>query len=212
MKKIKPSLYKHLLLILFLISLLVFYYFINKYLKNDISNFDTKIYNFLVNFKSNSTTSIMKIITFTCNIIVLSIITITLLIFAKRKNYGLYVGFNLITVWLLNTIVKIIVKRPRPIGINLITETGFSFPSGHAMISTAFYGLLIYIINNLNIKKWLKITASIFLVLLIFLIGLSRIYLGVHYASDVIAGFSLGIAYLIIFIKFFHSNICKEKE
>lgn len=207
MKKIGHKLLSHWKLILFLVSLLVFYFFVNKYLKNDISDFDELIYNLIISIQSNIITKVMKVITFSCNTLVLCIITLFILFFRKRKFYGLYVGLNLVSVSLLNTIVKVIVHRPRPIGINLITETGYSFPSGHAMVGIAFYGLLIYIINNQIIKKWIKITASVFLLLLIFCIGLSRIYLGVHYASDVIAGFALGCAYLIVFIKGFNHKI-----
>ena len=68
------------------------------------------------------------------------------------------------------------------------------------MMSLAFYGLLIYFVVKSNFSKFIKIILSILLVLLIMLIGFSRIYLGVHYTSDVIAGFSLSLAYLMMFI------------
>lgn len=104
---------------------------------------------------------------------------------------------------MLNLVLKNIVERPRPIGYRLIDETGYSFPSGHSMISTAFYGLIIYLIwKNVRNTK-LKYISCILLALLILLIGISRIYLGVHYASDVIGGFTISIAYLIIFTSTF---------
>ena len=69
------------------------------------------------------------------------------------------------------------------------------------MISMAFYGFLIYLIYK-NIKnKYLKTTLIIILSLLIIAIGISRIYLGVHYVSDVIGGFLISISYLIVYIK-----------
>ena len=80
----------------------------------------------------------------------------------------------------------------------MINESGFSFPSGHAMVATAFYGILIFLILKTDIKKVYKKIWIIVLSTVILLIGISRIYLGVHYASDVIAGFSLSISYIII--------------
>lgn len=80
-------------------------------------------------------------------------------------------------------------------------QVGYSFPSGHSMVSMAFYGFLIYLIYN-NIKnkyiKWILICS---LSILIILIGISRIYLGVHYTSDVLAGFLLSISYLVIYTR-----------
>lgn len=80
-------------------------------------------------------------------------------------------------------------------------QVGYSFPSGHSMVSMAFYGFLIYLIYN-NIKnkyiKWILICS---LSILIILIGISRIYLGVHYTSDVLAGFLISISYLVIYTR-----------
>ena len=91
-------------------------------------------------------------------------------------------------------------QRPRPTEHRIIDESGYSFPSGHSMVSAAFYGFLIYLIYK-NVKnKYLKWGLITILSLLVFLIGVSRIYLGVHYTSDVLAGFLVAISYLIIFI------------
>ena len=107
---------------------------------------------------------------------------------------------NLISATLLSQIFKFIIRRERPIGINLIEESGYSYPSGHSMVSMAFFGLIAYLIYK-NVKnKFYKIISIIALLIIIFLIGFSRIYLGVHYFSDVLAGFLTAIAYLMIFI------------
>ena len=93
-----------------------------------------------------------------------------------------------------------IIQRPRPEDFRLIEETGYSFPSGHSMASMAFYGLIIYFAFKYVKNKNAKIIICTILSLLVLLIGISRIYLGVHYASDVIAGFVLSIAYLVVYI------------
>ena len=94
--------------------------------------------------------------------------------------------------------LKLVFRRDRPVDPLLQIAKGFSFPSGHALMSVTFYGLLIVIIwQNIN-RKWLKWVLSFFLVLLILAIGLSRIYLRVHYASDVLAGFSVGLVWLLL--------------
>ena len=113
-----------------------------------------------------------------------------------------------ITIWYF-----FILQRPRPIEFKIINETGYSFPSGHSMISMAFYGYIIYLIYN-NIKnKYLKTALISILSLLIVMIGISRIYLGVHYTSDVCAGFLVSISYLIIYINFANKIIMnKEKK
>ena len=83
-----------------------------------------------------------------------------------------------------------------------ILETGFSFPSGHSAVSAAFYMYLAYvIITNINIK-WIKCVTSVVFPILILSIGISRVYLGVHYASDVLAGFAFAIVYLALYITF----------
>ena len=84
----------------------------------------------------------------------------------------------------------------------LIDEYGYSFPSGHAMVSMAFYGLFIYILFHVKINKYFKYILSFIIFIMIMLVGISRIYLHVHYFSDVIAGFAVSVIYLIVFTRF----------
>ena len=114
---------------------------------------------------------------------------------------------NVIICFVMNQSLKLLFSRSRPMDINLITESGFSYPSGHSMMSMAFYGLLIFFINRSKINKWKKYTLNILLSILIVLIGFSRIYLGVHFASDVIAGFSISFAYLTIFTSYINKKM-----
>ena len=118
----------------------------------------------------------------------------------KNKKIGVSIFSNLVIVTILNQLLKGILQRPRPTEYRIIEETGYSFPSGHSMISMAFYGYLIYLIYKYVKNKYIKWISIVVLSLLICTIGISRIYLGVHYTSDVLGGFLISISYLVIFI------------
>lgn len=188
--------------ILFLVCLILFLALTEDILEYQIMKQDITFYNILRKyFIKDSITPYMKIITNFGGATCLITITVLLLIILKNKKIGLLTLTNLVTITILNQILKFILRRPRPTEFKIINETGYSFPSGHSMISMAFYGFLIYLIYK-NIKnKYLKTTLIIILSLLIIAIGISRIYLGVHYVSDVIGGFLISISYLIVYIK-----------
>ena len=95
-------------------------------------------------------------------------------------------------------LLKQLFQRKRPLSPLLKAARGLSFPSGHAIMAVTFYGLLIYIVqHNIDIN-WLKYLVIFLLVVLVLLIGFSRIYLRVHYASDVLGGFIIGLLWLMI--------------
>lgn len=166
--------------------------------------FDLPVYQFIMSLFWPPTTwaTIMKIITALGSTIVLITGILCVAILVKNKKYFLiFTICNLIGV-IINNIIKLIVRRPRPTQTMLLTsETSYSFPSGHSMMSMIFYGLIIYYVCKFVKKQKLKIFLVGLLSMIIFLIGLSRIYLGVHYATDVLGGYILGIIYLVIFIK-----------
>ena len=190
--------YKWIILFICIISLIVL---IEDVMDTDIMVFDEKGY-FLISryLMSDTMTSIAKCITNLANMYWLIGTSVILLIFLKNKKTGLNIAINLGLSALVNFTIKQIIQRPRPVGHRIIDESGYSLPSGHSMVSMAFYGFLIYLIYK-NVKnKYLRTTLIILLTLLIISIGVSRIYLGVHYVSDVLAGFLVAIAYLVIFI------------
>ncbi len=195
------------LAVIFLINLVEDIY------QNQILYIDKAAYEFIVeNMRQDWLTPIMIFITNLSGAVVLISITLITIILSKNKKIGIAVVVNLVGIVILNLILKNIVQRPRPVGYQLIEEGGYSFPSGHSMVSMAFYGLLIYI-SYIKIKnKKLKNCICIFLSILIFLIGFSRIYLGVHYASDVIAGFIISMIYLILAIKTVSKLTRREKK
>ena len=113
---------------------------------------------------------------------------------------------------ILNQILKRILQRPRPTEFRIIEETGYSFPSGHSMVSMAFYGYLIYLIYKYAKNKYIKWALITLLSILICSIGISRIYLGVHYTSDVLGGFLISVSYLIIYISFVNRFLIEDKD
>lgn len=129
----------------------------------------------------------------------------------KDKERSFCYICNLIAIAGLNWIIKHIIQRPRPdMNLRLVEESGYSFPSGHAMITTAFYGLIIfYLWNHMQNKLWRNILC-ILLSFLIVMIDFSRVYLGVHYLSDVLAGSFISIAYLIVAVEVARKFIFKE--
>ena len=173
---------------------------------NFINTVDTTLYNLIVKLMSTNTTTIMKFISYLGSATILITLSLVFIFVLKNKRDSKYISVNLILVFLLNRLLKFIIARPRPEILRLVEEDGYSFPSGHSMVSMGFYGFLIYLIfKNIQNKK-LKYPLIIFLSILILLIGISRIYLGVHYFTDVIGGFIIAIIYLIFFIKFIYRN------
>lgn len=178
---------------------------------NDIMNIDVFMHDLVVNnLRSDYLTFIMLFITNFCNPIILLLLSLIILIFSKDKKMGLIILINLFVSILLNLIFKGIIQRDRPLEDFLIEESGYSFPSGHSMVSMAYYGLLMYFVFKKVDDKEIKYIIIFLLGFLILLIGFSRIYLGVHYASDVIGGFLISIVYLIWVIKLLNLNVYKN--
>lgn len=190
--------------ILFILSLIVFiiitrYVFI---LKKD--QFDFQIFSFLENHVSERNNAIMLFFTFLGTHLFLIPASLLLIIFflfiKKHKWFSIKVPAIAISSVLLMFLLKNFFGRERP-DIPLIREaSGLSYPSGHALMSVTFYGLLIYILWRSVKTVWLKWTWTLLLLGLILTIGFTRIYLRVHYPSDVLAGFATGFLWLVISI------------
>mgnify|MGYP004515987059 FL=1 len=199
--KIKEFITKNLKWIILFICLIGFLALAEDVFHKEIMNGDIIGYEIISKFLiSDFVTPIAKFITNFGGAIFLIVLTIVLFIVIKNKKIGVSIFSNLVIVTILNQLLKGILQRPRPTEYRIIEETGYSFPSGHSMISMAFYGYLIYLIYKYVKNKYIKWTSIVVLSLLICTIGISRIYLGVHYTSDVLGGFLISISYLVIFI------------
>lgn len=97
--------------------------------------------------------------------------------------------------------LKVLVRRPRPQGFRLVEAPGLSFPSGHSMAAVAFYGYGIWLVQSGVCGISPGVVVDMTLACVILAIGVSRIYLGVHYASDVLGGFCLAFVWLVLFVR-----------
>ena len=185
--------------IIVVFCLVLFFFILDNVLDKEIERFDNAIYNLISKIINEPLTIILKIITTIGSAYVIIPVCIISIIYFWKKKEANYIVVNLITIFFSNQLLKRIVERPRPEGFRIVEELGFSFPSGHSMVSMAFYGFFIYLIYKKVKNKYTKWISISLITILILLIGISRIYLGVHYASDVIAGFLLSIAYLGLF-------------
>lgn len=175
-----------------------------------ISWFDEPIYQFITKNITPNITNIFKVITFfgsTIFIIILSVICFLVFLIIKKKNCSFIVATVIIISTVLNNTIKLIIRRPRPEVLALAVENSFSFPSGHTMAAVSLYGILLFIALKSNLSKKIKTIISIPLFCLPILIGISRIYLGVHFASDVLGGIIMSVILLLI-----STNVIAQKK
>lgn len=167
------------------------------------SNFDNAISLFFSVHNNVIFTNIFKAISFICSPKFMIVLNVLLFIFIiVKKKYKLFIiVLSSISSVIINNLVKIIVRRERPDYLRMVMEKSYSFPSGHAMISVLFFGSIIYLVNKYNLKYKKLITFS--LSTFVLLVGISRIYLGVHYLTDVVGGYLLGFIVLFLIIHLF---------
>ena len=188
-----------------LLSGMVFAYLAKDLVNREtLSTLDPVFGGWLVARTSLSGDHFFSIITFLGNALIISIGTSLLgFLLAKQKKWNdLILMFSAVGgSTLLNLVLKNIFQRSRPIFPQAFSvETGFGFPSGHTMISLAFYGVIAYIaLTYIKSRNWKAFTVTVAVVISV-LIGFSRLYLGVHYLTDVLAGWAAGGLWLAVCI------------
>jgi undecaprenyl-diphosphatase len=186
--------------LLFIISVFVFGYLAHEVVGENETQFDSRVFQFFAAYNSPAFISVNKVLTFfgaTYFVIPAYVILIIILWLIRRRSDAINVAIVAVTSTLLMLGLKQFFHRHRPELPLVKTLTNFSFPSGHALCSFIFCSAIIYLINKgkLDLKwKWIF---SILLILLAIAIGISRIVLRYHYATDVVAGFCVGFAWVI---------------
>lgn len=173
-----------------------------------LTKIDYQISQYIYGWHSSNLDRTMTVITHLGDAITQTIITfitlITLFIFKKWRT-ALWYGLTVLAgALLLNGAIKEFYMRARPSQIEpLVKIGGYSFPSGHSMGSMIVYGGLLFLIIRLIRSNYLKTLISLVIATVILLVGFSRVYLAVHFPSDVIGGFSLGLSWLTLSIALF---------
>jgi membrane-associated phospholipid phosphatase len=191
-----------LLCIAFLLTCLEFFGVVQSVATGTVlSGADVRVENLLYAFRSGPTTTFFLWITMLGNWVVATgtLIGASILLFIwKKEKFIIPLWVAVVGSQVAGLIGKFELHRPRPSGVAVYIEQSYSFPSGHSIFAVALYGFLTYIAVRYARKWSSKIYVAFTGLTIIFLIGLSRLYVGVHYFSDVWGGYLLGLLWLII--------------
>ncbi len=169
--------------------------------------YDTKITDFVISYRRPILTQYFLFVTYVGDIygylIVLGVITIISTLVFKNWKYVAQVVLVLFLATVSNMILKRFIDRARPGIEHMVSVETLSYPSGHAMSAMAFYGFIIFLFYKFKMNRYLKFLVILVLALLILSIGISRIYLGVHFPSDIAGGYIAGFIWVVFCILVF---------
>lgn len=180
-----------------------------------IVGFDDGVYNIVTRSTSTFLDNMYRVFTFlasTAYVIVACLAILVISIIMKKKKIGFVIVGSVAISTVVNNVIKLIFRRPRPEVRRLVVEKSFSFPSGHTMAAVTLYGILIFFVMKSKLHKGLKIAISIVLGLLPICVAISRIYLGAHFASDVTGAAVTSTALLLVevyFVNKYYDKIVK---
>lgn len=185
-------------------ALFFFAWLADEVLEGGTQAMDETVRIFVNGFSSQPLTLLMNFVTVLGSTLFLSTVFVCVFIIFIRKNRkraAILITMTMAGAVFLNFVLKVSFARPRPVPFfDTPLPSSYSFPSGHALFALCFYGALAWIFASMIRKHWLKSLIWVAAVFLALLIGLSRIYLGVHYPSDVIAGYAASIVWVITVI------------
>ena len=196
-------------LILVVVGINVFIELTETLTTETLAYYDEQITQFFVSRRTPGLTKYMLFVTYVGDVygylIVLALcILITTLVF-KRWKWVLQITLVLALSAVSNMILKRFIDRARPGIEHMVSVETLSYPSGHAMSAMAFYGFLIFVFYRFKMNIVLKMTCILILAILILSIGISRIYLGVHFPSDIVGGFIAGFIWVVFCVLLFHT-------
>jgi undecaprenyl-diphosphatase len=196
-------------------SLIFFAWLSNEVLEGETRHFDEVTRAAVHQLASPTMTSIMRGISFTGSTLFLTTATVIMFIWFLVHGWrreGWLLGITMLGASVLNTTLKLTFQRPRPEPFfNLLAPRTYSFPSGHSLASFCFFGALATVLTarienrNLNFMTW------VICGLIVLLIGLSRIYLGVHYTTDVLAGYAAALIWIAV-IRFLEMHLVRRRR
>lgn len=210
-----------LVIVLGLISLWGFIYIAQLLITNRVQAFDERVLEWMDNIRTPTLDVIMRGFTALGNpqtvVIPILMIVVYFLFMKPHRWYAVRIPSVALGSYLLNRALKSWFDRPRPAAHERMVDVlvDLSFPSGHAMFALAFYGLLIHIIWRFTKKAAMRRWLTVLVIIFILMIGMSRVYLKVHYLTDVLAGFAAGFLWLLIclfFIKRIEKLIRKQEK
>lgn len=170
--------------------------------KDCAAGFDDPVREWFYSLRGPAITGVAIVITTLANKYVIIGLCLLLLILPQtRMTFGIPLSVGALVTMLMNSLIKHLVERPRPEVVHLVTEHGFSFPSGHSITSMFFYGLAIWLVWRYVDNQTAKWILTVLLAIPMFLVGPTRIYLGVHFPTDVLGAWCLGFAAIVLFIE-----------
>lgn len=198
-----------------IVSFFLFAYIVDEVLWEKEGYFDAAVFNFLKDFIKPGFTKIMVAISFLGSayfMLPAYVVLVILLLFKKERPAAIYTAVIGVTGGVIVYVLKNIFHRQRPVNPLTHASVTYSFPSGHTTSAFILYGLLIYLIWSKNFKTKYKYVISAFLILVALLVAISRIYLRMHFASDVVAGLCIGTIWLSICIWTMNRINIKERQ
>lgn len=173
-----------------------------------IEAFDNSVTDYVISFRTPGLNSFFRFVTDLGDVYAYLIATTLAAIFFLFKLRNKKFILQLLGVLILSALANIALKkafdRARPTIEHMVVIESLSYPSGHAMSAMAFYGFLTYLIFQIKMNKWARALLALLFVALIFFIGLSRVYLGVHFPSDVVGGFIAGLIWVAFCVVLFN--------
>ncbi len=187
----------YLIYLIVLVAFFIFVYLLTKV--QEVVAFESYQLKQIAELRTSNLTDFFIFVTGFGNEYLVFSVFLVITVFVLRRDFfhGLYIFFAVALGYFVTLLLKNIFSRPRPDITALFFVPQYSFPSGHAMNSTIFYGICIAIVSHLSVNRYLKYVLLILLFVLIVLIGTSRVYLGVHYPTDVLGGYVSGLAWLV---------------
>jgi len=198
------------------IATLVFFgWLADEVLKGETHHFDEATRNAVHQLASPMLTGIMRGVSFIGSTLALAIgttIAVIRFVMLKWGREAKLFAITMIGAGLLNVTLKLAFKRPRPVPFfNLTAPETYSFPSGHSLTSACFFGALAAILTVRLKSRRVQVIVWVVCTLMFVLIGFSRIYLGVHHTTDVIAGFAAALIWILV-VRFVEMELARRRR